>query len=237
MSVLTACQSAAKRLRIAVPSAVANTSQKDAQALFEHANETGKALLWSHDWQAVTKAASFAASATSAQPLLTTIASDYLRMRNDGLFNRTQSRRYIGPVDPQRYEHDLSMISSVSADIWYLQENRIYIRPPPSAGNVIAFRYISAKWVYGTGDTAPTKTAFSADSDTSVFDEELLCLGIIWRFKQGIGDAYAEDFVKFETFLKAVAARSTPGQTITLGSGGAVTPLCVNIKDGSWVVS
>jgi hypothetical protein len=72
----------------------------------------------------------------------------------------------------------------------------IYITPTPTAGDTVAYEYVSTKWCQSSGGTAQTEWA--ADTDTSKLDEALHVLDLIWRFKQAKGLEYAADLAAFE---------------------------------------
>ena len=72
--------------------------------------------------------------------------------------------------------------------------------PTPSEdGRNFAYYYTSSHWVkYVSGDDIGTRDGFVEDTDTSFFDEDLLEMDLIWRFKQSRGLSFATELAEFE---------------------------------------
>ncbi len=71
------------------------------------------------------------------------------------------------------------------------------ILPVMSAGKTISCEYISKRWAASSTGTA--QSAFLADTDTVMLDEELFVLEMVWRFRKSRGfGQYAEDMVTAE---------------------------------------
>jgi hypothetical protein len=105
--------------------------------------------------------------------------------------------------------------------------------PVPPAGDTYAFEYISNNWVLDATDVE--KAAFTADTDTAILDEELITLGVIWRFLKAKGFDYAEAFRTYELQVSQALARD--GSKRTLNFTQQVNygrPRYPGVQDGSW---
>ncbi len=72
-------------------------------------------------------------------------------------------------------------------------DRKIFIFPtPPTSGDEITLEYISDGLVQDTGGTL--KTTFTADTDVSLLDEDVVALCFKWRFLQAQGQPYVEEF-------------------------------------------
>jgi hypothetical protein len=91
----------------------------------------------------------------------------------------------------------------------------------PTAGETIAYEYVSSYWAQSSASVA--KAQFTSDDDTSYLDEELITLGVIWRFKAAKGLDYGEDFATYERAL--ATAKGEDGGSTMLNIGGPMTPL------------
>jgi hypothetical protein len=69
----------------------------------------------------------------------------------------------------------------------------------PKSGDGIRYEYISNKWIRQAGVTLGT--TLTADTDTFVFSEHILELGLTWRFKHAKGLDYAEDMRSYQIAL------------------------------------
>ena len=74
---------------------------------------------------------------------------------------------------------------------------------------------------------------FLADDDTSVIDEELIKLGVRWRFLKSKGLEYAEDFRQYEARVETAIVRDGAPARVNMGG----TRRGSNIPEGSWNVS
>lgn len=207
MSLLTICQDAASQLGLRQPASIIGSTDLTAQILLRFANQAGKELMRYHDWQDLIVEVSATAAATVVQTGM--IDGDaYDRMiYNVEIWNRTLNQHYTGPT-PQRYWQRLqsSGFSSSSPGWWRILGSELNIYPAPTAGDIIAFEYVKKTWAASSGGAAQAK--FEADTDTTVLDEDLLVLEIVWRFRQSRGFAqYAEDLATCEREKEKAAAR------------------------------
>lgn len=223
MALLDICQEAASQLGLRQPSIVVGSTDLTAQILFRFANQSGRELAKYHDWQALIIEALVTATASTVQTGALP-AADFDRMiYNVEMWNRTTSQRYTGPT-PQRY-WARAQINGVNGlgGAWRLIGGQLNILPAPAANDIIAFEYISKRWARSSGGLA--QSSYMADTDTTVLDENLLILEMVWRFRHSRGFAqYAEDMATSER-EKEKAASSDRGT-------GRVRP--ENTRDSDW---
>lgn len=92
-----------------------------------------------------------------------------------------------------------------SSNHWRLLGDDLYITPPPTAGQTLAFPYMSKNWVRPVSGS--DKAAFTLDTDTALIPERLITLGIIWRYKASKGFDYAEAMATYEREVERAASR------------------------------
>jgi hypothetical protein len=185
-------------------------------------------------WQALVKEATFTTVATEIQGALATIAPNCKYIINDTIWNRTQQRPICGSLDAKDWAVRKGwLVSGGFYQEYRLKGGNISFIPIPTAGETCAFEYQSSAW---TTNGSTFSTAFTADTDTSLLDEELLRLGLIWRWRAAKGFDYSEDFREYEVAVSEAIARDTPKQTIVLGrkSHGL---LDVNVQEGNYPAS
>ncbi len=205
MTLLTICEDAASQLGLRKPTAVVGSNGLTEQMLLRFANLEGDSLSRWHDWQALIVEQTFTTIAAEAQT--SALPSDYDRMiYNVEIWNRTNSTRYVGPT-AQRYWQRLKSNSATGAvGAWRLLRGGLNLYPTPTAGETVAFEYITKNWCESAGGDG--QSAFMADTDVALVPERLMVLGIVWRFRQARGfAAYAEDMVTYEREKELAAAR------------------------------
>jgi hypothetical protein len=207
MTLLTICEEVASDLGLRQPSSIVGSSDLTAQILFRLANQVGKHLMRYHDWTALITEVSFTSLATQEQTDLLD-PDDYDRMiYNAEVWNTTSAQRFIGPT-PQRYWRQLAsgLITAGSPGYWRIIGNQMHILPVMTAGQTIECEYISKRWARSGAGTA--QSAFMADTDTTVLDEELFVLEMVWRFRKSRGfGQYAEDLATAEREKEQRASR------------------------------
>jgi hypothetical protein len=100
----------------------------------------------------------------------------------DRITDRTQydkSKRWemLGPETPQQWQWLKSSYISTGPRIrWRIMGQEFQIWPLTSTNEYLSFEYISANWA--TSATGVGKTSFTADTDTCIFPDRLMILGI-----------------------------------------------------------
>jgi hypothetical protein len=233
MSLLTIVQNAARRLGITAPSVVISSSDQNVIKLLGLSNQGGRELARRANWQALTKEKTFTSLAQESQT--GAIPADFDRVVNDTLFNRTRKRKVLGPLTPQQWQLQKSVVASVVTDSFRIRGNAILILPSPSAGDTYAYEYLSSYWVDTDQDGTGDATAWAADDDTSLVDEELLTLDLVWRFLKANGLDYAEAFNTFEAQAQQIVARDGAKTLISLaGDYDGDRARYPGVQEGSW---
>lgn len=233
MSLLTICTNAADRLGIVRPSSVMTSSDQQTLRLLGYAQQEGKALQKDHAWQVLVKEGTFTATATETQT--SALPSDFDRWVDDSFYNRTRKRPVYGPINAQDWQFSKAVVATVLIESFRQRGSTtdILLMPTPTAGDSYYFEYVAKNWCQSASSTA--QSAWAADTDTGILDEELMTLGVIWRFKAGQGFDYAEEFRSYE-LLKA-ELKSRDGGKRTLNAGyyiGTRRRRAPFVQDGSW---
>ncbi len=105
--------------------------------------------------------------------------------------------------------------------------------PTPTAGDTIAFEWISKYWCTGAGGDAAT---WAADADTAYLDEEIMAQGVVWRWQAAKGLEYAESYNKYERLIADATARDAGKQALNMGGGSTGYQPGILVPAGSWNV-
>ena len=228
MSCLTTVQAACRRLALAVPTAVVASTDTQVQQLLALLNEEGEELSARYPWNALNLEATFTTVATPAD--LVTVAAGFKYLVNETMWDRTDNR-IIRPINAQEWQQVSSNNIAGPFTRFRIWQNAIYFYPDLAAGHDIAFEYMSKNWV--NLDAGGTAAAFAADEDVSTLDEQLLTMGLLWRFKAAKGFAYDEDFSKYER--RVVDAMGRDGGKQILNAGGRNYQIgMIGVPEGSW---
>ena len=182
MTLLTICQDAANEIGVPSPSTVVGSTDTTNIQLLAAANREGKNLVAGYDWQTLIKEEAHTTLAAESQGTMTAIASDFLRFSNDTMWNRTTDRKYYGPLNNSQWQRLKASVNSGITNYFRIRGNSLLFHPTPPAGQSVYFEYIIKNWVDTNGDGSANATSYAADSNTTVLDEDIITLGVIWRF-------------------------------------------------------
>jgi hypothetical protein len=214
MTLLTIVQEAAGALSLPVPTAIVGASDASAILWFNLAKREGKELSRRHDWQNLVVEKTWTSTATVTQA--DAIGSDFDHPVPDvEIWNRTSNLRYIGPVSSIEWGRLQTGVAGGIIGWWRIIGNVLNIFPAPTAGQTIAWEYISRNWCQSAA--AVRQSTWVADTDTSLISEDLMSLGLTWRWLRAKGMDYAEEMATYERDLERTTARSRALRVMSVG--------------------
>lgn len=214
MSVLTACQDAAKLLKPgqAVPTSVFASNDTFAVELAALSHEAASAIVKQHDWRKLIMLKTQTGDgATTAFAL----PEDYDRMPVKAAVFSTSLE---GPMEPV-LDLDVWLDREISAftgspGYWMLLGGFMNIKPAMSASASAKYYYVSGYYASASGTP---KARFTLDTDEFRLSERLLTLSLIWRWRYRKGLDYAEDMQNFEIALAEEIARDKGSRMLKIG--------------------
>lgn len=235
MNLLAIAQEAADRIGLARPSVIVGSLDPQIRQLLSLSSEDGRDLARRHDWQAMQLERTFTATATEVQS--GAFPAGFDRVIPETFWNRTRTRRVVGPLTPQRWQAMQSgLINVLPWDAWRQRGSELLITPAPIAGDQMAFDYVTKFWCSGAGETSPTQLAWANDTDIPYVDDELMIIGLVWRFKKSRGLDYGEDFSAYETRLASLAGTDAGMAPLNMGQEGGSVLADPSSTDGSWPI-
>jgi hypothetical protein len=206
MTLLSVIQDVASDLGLKQPSAVFGSTDLTAQILLRFAQKGARELVTYHDWQALTVQKTFT---TLNQVVQTNSlpAADYDRMAyNPEVWNRSLHLKYVGPTPQRTWQRLQAGVGFGIIGYWRILAGQLNIFPAPSAGQTLAYEYISKQ--HCTSAAGAPQSLFMADTDLFLLPEDLLKLEITWRFRASRGfAAYAEDLSTCEREKEKAASQ------------------------------
>lgn len=206
-----------EKAQFSVPATIVSNTDPTAVRLLNLADRTGRALKALHAWQAMNQTYTFptvASTGTYALP------SDFQRFLNLTQWDRTNYTNVRGPVSAAEWEvlrsGNLSSASTIPS-FFRIAAGVFAIYPTPSDVRTIAYQYIGTSWIVASGGSSATKEYFTVDTDTCIFDDDLMVLGIKERME---AVALGIDFVpspELNAMTGAAIAADGGKGTITFG--------------------
>ena len=205
MTLLTMINEAQDVLSLPRSSVAITSTDSAVRQLVSLANEEGRSLSrhphWA--WEAITKEKTFTATATTTQT--GAIESDFDRIINDTMMNRSAQRRVTGPLTPEEWQAQQALTTQLLTDAYRIRGGDLLLIPTPTAGDTYAYEYLSKNWCETSGGAG--NSSWQNDSDVGVLREDLMLLGIIWRYRKAKGYDYAEEFRTYQTEVEQAIMR------------------------------
>lgn len=149
-------------------------------------------------------------------------------------WDRTNRWPLAGPQTPQAWQSFKSgIVYAGPRERFRILGNCIALNPPPPDGLLFAFEYVSKNWVIAQDGT--TKPTFTADDDTTIYDDSLMILGTKVLFLQAKGLDFSLEGAQFQNLLGQCKAQDASAPALSISRRLANQFLSDrNIPDGSW---
>lgn len=209
---------ACSELSLAAPSAVVgNATDNTALRMERILTRTCRQLAARFSFEVLRREHTFTTVALASQATAAEgdLPSDFLRFVPDTMYNRTKRYKVVGPMSPAEWQsHQASLVTRVY-DAYTVRANTIYMAPTPTAGQTVAFEYVTNAIATDSAGDNPA-SAFAADTDLPYLDDELLILGLVWRYRKSEGMDYAEEYRDFENRLADIIKGEDGRRTISM---------------------
>jgi hypothetical protein len=130
---------------------------------------------------------------------------DYETITDNTHWDRTKRWQMLGPEDAQQWQWLKSGYISTGPRIrWRILGNQFQIWPPYNTQEYLGFEYRSKGWARSSSDQV--KNSFTADSDTTVFDNTVLVLATklkYFQIKSFDTTALQQDYMRYLNIAKA----------------------------------
>lgn len=130
---------------------------------------------------------------------------DYETITDNTHWDKTKHWQMLGPVDAQQWQWLKSGYISTGPRVrWRILGNKFQIWPPYNTQEYLGFEYRSKGFVRSLTDEV--KNSFTADSDTTVFDDRLIVLATklkYFQIKNFDTTALYQDYMRYLSIVKA----------------------------------
>lgn len=151
--------------------------------------------------------------------------SDYDRPINRTHWDKTRHWEMLGPETAQQWEWLLSGYISTGPRIRYrILGSTFQVWPGVSNNEQLGFEYVANSWAADTNGVA--KTSFTADTDTCIYPDRLMVLGLKKKYFQVKGFD-ASDFER-DYQMELDMAKSNDGGALTLSMAPRVSNVLIN---------
>jgi hypothetical protein len=212
------------------PTQFFGSTDPTARQLVALAQTEGKDLMRRTRWENLIREATHTVISTDDQGAITTIAPGFRSFIDRTQWNRSKQWPLRGPDSPQVWQMRQATVNSGTFNNFRLRGGRLLI-DAPVAGETIAFEYNSKYFCQSAALAA--QTAWAADTDIPLLDEDLIKWGLIWRFRKAKGLDYGEDFRLYEERVADAIGQDGGAPAVNMGDPQAYGP-GIGVPEGSW---
>lgn len=219
------------------PTAVMSSQDDTVRQLRALANEVaGDITSRGASWSALQKQATFGSVNTEYQGAVSALMPyGFKHVIQDTLFDRTERRPLYGPRNAPRWQEAKALPQTGPFYSWRILEDGFYLQPAPPLGHILALEYASDFAILAADGT--WKKRFSADTDRFGLDDNLLLMGLRWKWRREQGLSYAQEKQDFEYMLtQAIGNEPTKGAVSLEGGGGGDIRPGIFVPSGNWSV-
>lgn len=218
---------------LAVPATAASNADRQITQIVGLLNAFNRDMLTRKAFQQNTTEATFVTTATEDQGSIDTIApSGFEGIMLDTVFNRTMRLPMAGGVTPAEWQTRKALNFTGPLYQFRIRNNRLLMIPTPTAGQTIAFEYLSSFFVSEAGGAL--KKFWTLDSDYSILGDELPQAYLAWAWPKTKGFEYAEDFMAYERLVAAKLGRSNAPKPASLSGDSTSLRPGIVVSPGSW---
>jgi hypothetical protein len=225
-------QAAAERMGLPEPDSVVANPEVTAQRLLRLFQNSGMDMVRRNQWQALMKEHTFTTVNAETQTD-TPIPSDFDRFVDETIYNRTENRRVLGPMNAREWQSNQALSASPVTDMFRVRGGAFLYYPAPTAGDTVAYEYVSRWWIDTNQDDSGEASVFAADDDVVLLDEEMIIQDVIWRYRQSTGQQYAEAFRMAQLTMLNRIASDKGRKTLRLAERSSIGP-GILIPEGNW---
>lgn len=138
--------------------------------------------------------------------------SDFDRLIDGTEWDKSMHWQNIGPETGQQWQFLKSGFIATGPRVRFRPLGGLFqIWPALSSDDYMGLEYVSNLWVTASGQSAPNKSSFTVDTDTCVFPDRLMVLGLKRKYYESKGfdtTAYQRDYAMQLDIAKASDAGS-----------------------------
>lgn len=236
MTLLTVVTYFCRRTGLETPTSVVSSTDTRVKQIMALLEEEGNDLSRRHDWERLTYEATLTTVATENQGVMTAIATNGFRhIKNETIWDYTDQLPVLGPLGGREWQATKAVQASGFRYRYRIRGGKLLSVPVPPAGHDWRFEYASQNWILAADGTTFLQY-FSADTDTILLPEDLVLIGLRWRWKKENGFNYAEDLRTYEMQIKDAIGHNAGKARLYADAEGWRGPRPgIFVPDGNWI--
>lgn len=234
MTLLTICQNVADDVGVERPATIIGNTDRTAKRLLAAATRECQVLA-KQGWSVLDRPYEYQ---TVVDQDAYDLPDDFESLLSDTSWDRTNYWNMRGSLTAKQWQFRKSAIIATTA---FRKQFRIkrgagnkrqyFIDPVPTDVTDQIFEYRSKGWAQSS--TGVIQSKWLADTDTSLLDEDLVEMGVLWRYLKRIGQSYIEEFNEHGLIGRQMLAQDRAAPTLVPKTNAFVIG-AVNVPDGNY---
>lgn len=218
-TLLSIVQAVANELGLPAVSSVATNNNTTERQMLALLNREGKALVKLNPWP---KLINLATITTVASTYDYAVPSDFDRLIDQTVWDRTNHWEMIGPETPQmdRWRRERAVSATAPRKFYRYIGGYMRVFPTPTVSDeTLVYEYVSKNWCQTSAGVS--KSEMTVDTDEPLIDDQLLTLGLKWRFLSAKGFDATVPKGEYDLYLASKIGSDSGGGPMSMdGSGG-----------------
>lgn len=223
MTLLTMAQSVCDEIGLPRVAAVATATDPLGMQMFALAKKELRELSKRFDWPVLQRAYSLAVVAGTATYSL---PAGFRKMSSGTAYRDNDYWMLRGSVTPNEWQRrKAELLSSLDRSVFRIFGNpaQLVLDPVPVANGNLVFEYQSKN--YAQTNVPVEILTYTADTDTSIVDEELVQMGLMWRIKHAKGLEFGADIAEYNSAIPKAFAEAYAQPPVQVGGPLVLSPL------------
>jgi hypothetical protein len=135
-------------------------------------------------------------------------------------WDRSFRWQLLGPIDAQEWQVLKSGISPTGPRRRFrIIGGNFCVDPVPADNNQLVYEYYSSSWCQSAAGVA--QSAWAADTDTYLLDDDTMVLGLIWRYRRAKGFDYETEKQEYDRLADTIVAQQAGARNLPLNASGS----------------
>ena len=202
---------------VSTETAYASSSNDSVLRLVDLANQS-VAMIARHPWQALRRIYTFTLSTDTQYDL----PADFRSLASDTMYSDTDQEGLDFPASEEKWSYLKASSSGSSGTQVRIIADKINVHEPDS-GSTVRFEYNSKYPI--TDSTGAFKERFTADTDSTVLQDDLVISELLWRYKKLVGlSDWQVDLAESKDLMQTLKGLDGGSKTVGPHEEGFVTP-------------
>ncbi len=230
MTLKTICTNALDEIAgVDVPDSFFGSNNITAKLCVALVRREGKYLEKNHSWRELSAEHTFTTVADQSTygtgaGATDGIPADFSRFANLTQWDRTNFTEMQGPTTPGEWQFLNSSVAATPASItrWFqVRGVNLEIFPTPaSTGDTLVYEYYADTWINLISGSGAPAAEFGGDTDTLRINEELVTLGLKWRFLAARGFPFEAEYKEYVDFQQLILGQNGGAGRVNTSSPG-----------------